>query len=101
MKWESPTVTELDPQTQLLAEQLRRAVDRLHAELTALAREQRHFAELTSQRLQALEKSRDDHETRLRTVSEGVTQFKVWSGLSNGGTWLVSLLALLRAWLGA
>ena len=94
-------MNELDPQARLLAEQLRRAVDRLHAELKTLEVEQRHFSELTQQRLLALEDVRDDHETRLRSVSEGVTQFKVWSGLSNGGTWLVSLLALLRAWLGA
>jgi len=49
-----------------------------------------HLKELVDQRLYSLEKEVDDHEARLRQVSEGVTQFKTWSGLAVGGSWLTA-----------
>lgn len=78
-----------EQEIQLLAEQLKRAIDRLRAE-----------ERLANQRLDALEKSAADHEARLRAVSDGVTQFKVWLGLTSGGSGLMSLLAFLRSFLG-
>jgi hypothetical protein len=78
-----------DQEIALLAEQLKRAIDRLHAE-----------GRLSAQRLDALEKAAADHEARLRAVTDGVTQFKVWSGLTAGGSGLMALLAFLRSFLG-
>ena len=78
-----------EQEIQLLAEQLKRAIDRLRAE-----------TRLANQRLEVLEKMAVDHETRLRSVSDGVTQFKVWSGLTSGGSGLMSLLAFLRTYFG-
>ena len=55
---------------------------------------------LINTKLERLEKTSDDHETRLRSATEGVTQFKVWSGLTAGGAGIVSIIALLRTFLG-
>lgn len=78
-----------DEQAALLAEQFSHAVDLLKAE-----------QKLINTRLERLEKVSDDHETRLRLATDGVTQFKVWSGLAAGGSGIVSLIALLRAFFG-
>lgn len=81
---------------ELVAEQLRHAIDLLRGEIQALRVELQHERDLSGQRLAALEKAAADHEDRLRTVQEGVTSFKVWSGLANGGAGLMSLVALFR-----
>jgi hypothetical protein len=88
-----------DPQTALIAEQLRHANSRLQAQLSALQAEQRHTRELCDHRLQDLEDRVSDHETRLRSATDGVTQFKMWSGLANAGSGLFSVLALLKSFL--
>jgi hypothetical protein len=85
---------------ELIAEQLRHAIDLLRAELELMRQAQDHDREMARQRLKALEEEARDHENRIRTATDGVTQFKMWSGLASGGSWLVSLAALLRAWLG-
>jgi hypothetical protein len=89
-----------DPEANLIAEQLRHTIDLLRAELSAVKAEQAHIKAMSDHRLAALEEARKDHETRLRDVTAGVTQFKVWAGLASGGSGLISLAALLRAWLG-
>jgi hypothetical protein len=71
----------------------------LEAELVRLRDAQAHLGQFTQHRLESLEKNAQDHEQRLRSATDGVTQFKVWSGLAAGGSGLVSLAALLRAWL--
>lgn len=71
-------------QAALIAEQLAHQVDLLRGEL-----------KLAQQRLEALEARAVDHETRLRSLTDGVTQFRVLAGLTTGGG-LVSLIILLR-----
>jgi hypothetical protein len=71
-------------QAALIAEQLAHQIDLLRGEL-----------KLSQQRLEALEARAVDHETRLRTLTDGVTQFRVLAGLTTGGG-LVSLIILLR-----
>ena len=71
---------------ELVAEQLRHAIDLLRAEIETLQREQAHQRALIEQRLAALESASNDHEGRLRSVTDGVTSFKVWSGLASGGS---------------
>jgi hypothetical protein len=90
----------LDPQSALIAEQLRHAIDLLRADIDQLAAAQKHADELASQRLSVLEEMARDHETRIRLLTDGVTQFKVWSGLASGSSSLVALLALLRTFVG-
>lgn len=86
--------------SELIAEQLRHTIDLLRAELNAVKAEQSHERNLFQHRIIALEKSKDDHENRLRSLQDGVTSFKVWSGLANGGASLISLLALFRTIIG-
>ncbi len=73
----------------LIAEQLSHVVDLLKADNRML-----------TMRVESLEKKAEDQEARLRTATDGVTQFKVWSGLAAGGSGLVSIIALIRAFLG-
>jgi len=94
-----PAHTPSDPQSALIAEQLRHSIDLLRAEIDQLKSAQEHAAQLAENRLVALETTGRDHESRIRLLTEGVTQFKVWSGLASGGSSLVSLVALIRAWL--
>ena len=87
-------------ESRLIAEQLRHTIDLLRSELEQARQIQKHDRELADHRLRSLEELARDHEGRIRDATDGVVQFKVWSGLATGGSWLVSLLALLRAWLG-
>jgi len=87
-------------QSELIAEQLRHAIDLLRAELDGVQSELEHTRALQDHRLEGLESASLDHEARLRAVQEGVTTSRVWAGLLSGGSGLVSLLALLRALLG-
>ncbi|HPH97000.1 MAG TPA: hypothetical protein PKW33_20065 [Anaerolineaceae bacterium] len=85
-----------DNQAALIAEQMKHALDLMRAELDAMEARLAHHYEMTGQRLAALEGQSADHETRLRSATEGITQFKVVSGLANGGAGLLSLLALFK-----
>jgi hypothetical protein len=69
-----------------MAEQLIHTLDMVRSEIKML-----------NHRLDALEKLAVDHESRLRAATDGVTQFKVWSGLAAGGSGLMSLVALAQA----
>ncbi len=89
-----------DEEIALIAEQMKRAVDRVRADMDALRATQSHDREMNDRRLSALEARADDHELRLRSATEGVTQFKIWSGFASGGSGIVSLVALLRAFIG-
>jgi|YNPNPStandDraft_1061719.scaffolds.fasta_scaffold03776_3 hypothetical protein len=84
---------------ELIAEQLRHAVSLLKAELAALREQQTYTLQLVNQRLSQLERRADDQELRLRAASDGVTSFKVWSGLASGGSFLAALGALLKSFL--
>jgi hypothetical protein len=114
-------MTETTPnrQAELMAEKLMHALDLMRAEMrellittdkkisalegemVRLREAQAHQTRLADQRLERLEKDVQDHEERIRTVTDGVTQFKVWSGLTAGGSGFVSVIALVRAWLGS
>ena len=81
---------------EIVAVRLQHAIDLLRAEIKALAAEIRHTNELYGHRITQLEKSAQDHETRLRQVQDTATQFKVLAGLATGGG-LLSVIALLKA----
>ncbi len=89
-----------DEQIALIAEQMAHTLDLLRAEIDALRQEQAHYREFSGHRLASLEEQGRDHEQRLRQATDGVTQFKVWSGLAAGGSGFLSLAALLKAFLG-
>ena len=89
------TLPSPDPSTALIAEQFRRTIDLLRTENAALQRELEHTRAMYDHRVTELETNIKDHETRLRTVQESSTQFKVLAGLATGGG-LLSLIALLR-----
>lgn len=86
-----------DSQIQLLTEQFKHAFDLLRTDIQALRADVAHLRELTEARLSNVDECLADHEKRLRSVSEGVTQFKVWSSMANGGSGLASLIALIRS----
>jgi hypothetical protein len=86
-----------EPEAALIAEQMKHANALLGADVDALRAELAHYRELTDHRLKTLEEAGRDTELRLRSAADGITQFKVWSGLANGGSSLISLLALLKA----
>ncbi len=81
----------------LVAEQIRHGLDMLRADLQAVQAAHAHHQALVAHRLEALETQARDHETRLRAATDGVVQFKVWSGLASGGSGLISLAALIKS----
>ena len=85
----------------LLTEQLRHANNLMQAQIKSLEARLSHQQGMNQQRLAILEEQIRDHETRIRTATEGVTQFKLFSGLASGGSGLMSLVAILKAFLGA
>lgn len=93
-------MTTINPEAELIAEKLGRTIDLLRAEINALRAAQVHDRELIDRRLSYLESQASDHEQRLRITGDGVTQFKVWSGLTSGGSGLLSLAAFLRTFFG-
>ena len=89
-----------DPQIALVREQMKHALDLLRADLDGLQVRLAHQDEVSSLRLKLLENTAADHENRLRTVSDGVTQFKMWTGLVSGSAGLAALTALVKSFLG-
>ena len=84
----------------LLTEQLRHANHLLQSQIKALESRLVHQGAMNHQRLVMLEEQVRDHEARIRAATEGVTQFKLFSGLTSGGSSLVSLVALIKAFFG-
>ena len=84
----------------LLTEQMRHANHLLQSQIKTLEARLVHIQRLNDQRLAILESQIRDHEARLRTATEGVTQFKLFAGLTSGGSGLMSLAAILKAFLG-
>lgn len=91
---------DMEGQAALIAEQVRHALDLMKAEVDALRATQDHDREMARHRLSDLETRSVDHELRIRSATDGVTAFKIWSGLASGGSGLVSLVALVRAFFG-
>ena len=86
----------------LIAERLRRAVDLLDSRYTRLENDQAHRSQLMLQRIEALEKSQADQESRLRTVADGVIRLNTQGSLAAVGQSMLSLiLAAIAAWIGA
>ena len=84
----------------LLTEQLQHAIHLLEGQIRTLEARMAHQQAMNHQRLLILEEQIRDHESRIRTATEGVTQFKLFSGIASGGSGLMSLVAILRAFLG-
>ncbi|MBQ6343422.1 MAG: hypothetical protein IJI41_09885 [Anaerolineaceae bacterium] len=72
-------------------------LESIRGEIKLLRTELQHSRELSERRLSAIEKICEDHETRLRDVTTGVTQFRFWSSVSSGGSAAMSLLALIKS----
>lgn len=88
-----------DSSAQLLTEQLKHLNTLYKARIDALEEKLRHNKEISDHRLSELETSIKDHETRIREATQGVTQFKLFSGLASGGSGIMSLVALIKAFL--
>jgi len=87
-------------QAALIAEQFKHALDLQQAKIDIIAAELDHLKEFYGHRLINIETRESDHEQRLRSATEGVTQFKTWSGLASGGSSIVSIIALIKSFLG-
>ena len=89
---ESETLT---ASARLVAEKIRHTIDLQRADLRAIR--DRHTADhdFVTHRLTTLEKCQDDHETRLRSATEGVTQFKAMITLTSVLATIISIVAML------
>lgn len=86
-----------DEEITLLGEQLRHALDLLRADQQVLRRALQHELEFSAHRLAQIEKRLDDQEARLRSATDGVAQFKMFSGLASGGSAILAVLAFVRS----
>lgn len=84
-----------DTSSELIAEQLRHALDLIKAENDATRAKLAHESEVLRIEVNTLKAWKEDAEHRLRAVQDGVTQFKVLAGLATGGG-LLSLAALIK-----
>jgi hypothetical protein len=89
-----------DDQAALFSQQMQHALDLMRADIDAMKAVQSHDRSMNAHRLAMLEERANDHEMRIRAATDGVTQFKMWAGFASGGSGIVSLIALLRAFLG-
>ncbi len=90
----------MDAYDSMIEEQMNHMMDLINAKLDRIELNQVHLKELIEHRLSYLEKQGEDHEVRIRAATEGVTQFKVRSGLTTVGSGVLSILAMLKAFLG-
>lgn len=74
-------------------------LEALRVDVKLARAELEHLRSLNEQRLKALERISEDHESRLRDVTTGVTQFRFWSSVTSGGSTAMSLLALLKSFI--
>ncbi|NPV87263.1 MAG: hypothetical protein HPY45_14790 [Anaerolineae bacterium] len=86
-----------DEEIALLGEQLRHALDLLRADHQVLRRALQHESEFVSHRLTQIEKRLEDQEARLRSATDGVSQFKMFSGLASGGSAILAVFAFVRS----
>jgi hypothetical protein len=84
----------------MIGEQLKHMVNMMDAKLDRIELNQLHLKEMIEHRLNYIEKQGEDHEARIRAGTEGVTQFKVRSGLTSEGSGILSILAILKYFLG-
>lgn len=95
-----------ESQAALIAEQIGRMKDSILARLQALEEKQEFHNRLDAEKHAALENAikelkadLEDHEARIRAATDGVTTFKVWSGLASGGSSVVAILSLIKSFL--
>ncbi len=86
---------------EVIAAQLRHAIDLLVAEQRRLEDTLKANKELYDHRLGQLEKVADDHEQRIRATSDAVTAQKTWISLISGGSGIMSIAAFIKTLLGA
>ena len=91
----------MEDQVTLLGAQFVHLMDVMDAKLDRIELNQEHLKEMINHRLNYIEKQGEDHEARLREATEGVTQFKVRSGLTSAGSGILSILAILESYLGS
>lgn len=72
-------------------------LESIRGEIKLMRAELEHTRALSEERLTRMEKLIDDHETRLRDVSVGVTQFRFWSSIGSAGSTAMSLLAMIKS----
>lgn len=96
-----------EDQALLISEQLGRLRDNIEGRFQKIEALIIHQRELDEERLGFLrsevvdlKKTRDDHEQRIRSATDGVTQFKMFSGLANGGSGILSVIALVKSFFG-
>jgi hypothetical protein len=98
-----------DPQYQLIAEQLGRLKDNIESRFRLIETNALHEKELTAQRFQEVTtaaaintRAIEDHEARLRAVTDAVTSLRTAGSLAQAAQAALSLiLAALAAWLGS
>ncbi len=93
-------------EARLIAEQLGRMQDAFKGRMDALEEQLRHHTELDAERASAIKETLadlkeqvKDHEQRIRAATDGVTSFRVWSGLAAGGSGIVSVIAFIKSFL--
>jgi hypothetical protein len=93
-------------EAKLISEQLGRIADQLTSRINQLDERLKHQAALDGERVTAirseladLRESSKDHEARIRLATDGVTQFKVWSGLGSGFSGMVSIAAFIKSFI--
>lgn len=84
----------------LLAEQIRHTIDLIKSGQEALETRLEHDVCMMEQRLADLERKDADKEQRLRTMNDGVTQLKVQTSLMSGSSSALSIIAVVRSFLG-
>jgi hypothetical protein len=85
-----------DDQAALITEQVKHAMDLLKAEVETTRAISDHRQVLNDRRLDALEEQAHDHEIRIRSTTDGVTQFKLVAGLGGGGG-IIAVIAMIRS----
>jgi hypothetical protein len=90
-------VSEDDPQIALLAEQLSHALDLVKARMATIEADAQHKNEFYSFRLKTLEDQAADHETRIRSSHDGVTQFKFMTGLASVASGILAVIAFIKS----
>ena len=90
----------MDYQDALIGEQLKHMVSLMDAKLDRIELNQVHLKETIEPRLNCLEKQGEDHEERIRAASEGVTPLTVRSGLTSAGSGILSIMAIIKSFLG-
>jgi hypothetical protein len=95
-----------ESEIKLISEQIGRMNDALAARIERLEAKLEHTSDLNNEKnravkddLEEIKRALLDHEGRIRSAGDGITQFKTISGLASGGSALMSLVAVLKTFL--